>query len=224
MSPTAHKIDDTKELLEESFGESILRHLIYSVGKDIEHAVDRDWCIALSLATRDQMVESWIDTTRRIYKNKQKRVYYLSMEFMIGRMLEDNLTNLGLIDDARAFFKNKNIDFSGVVHSEQDAALGNGGLGRLAACFMDSMSTTGVAGMGYNIEFGGTVKTDDDGKAVWEPTERVQAVAFDMPIAGWEGEHVNTLRLWSARPADMMNLSKKCFSHPHRCKIYCAAF
>lgn len=249
MSPTAHKIDDTKELLEESFGESILRHLIYSVGKDIEHAVDRDWCIALSLATRDQMVESWIDTTRRIYKNKQKRVYYLSMEFMIGRMLEDNLTNLGLIDDARAFFKNKNIDFSGVVHSEQDAALGNGGLGRLAACFMDSMSTTGVAGMGYgiryqhgifrqniedgwqmeepedwlvagntwefrrpevvyNIEFGGTVKTDDDGKAVWEPTERVQAVAFDMPIAGWEGEHVNTLRLWSARPADMMNLTE----------------
>jgi len=72
---------------------------------------------------------------------------------MIGRMLEDNLTNLGLIDDARAFFKNKNIDFSGVVHSEQDAALGNGGLGRLAACFMDSMSTTGVAGMGYGIRY-----------------------------------------------------------------------
>ena len=249
MSPTAHKIADTKDLIAESFGDSVLRHLIYSVGKDKEHAVERDWCVALSLAARDQMVEGWIDTTRRIYKNKQKRVYYLSMEFMIGRMLEDNLTNLGLIDDARAFFKSQNIDFHDVLHSEQDAALGNGGLGRLAACFMDSMSTTGVAGMGYgiryqhgifrqniedgwqmeepedwlipgnawefrrpevvyDIEFGGKVDTDENGKAVWNPTERIHAVAFDMPIAGWEGKHVNTLRLWSARQADMMNLKK----------------
>lgn len=249
MSPTATKIDDTKSLITESFGDSVLRHLIYSVGKDKEHAVERDWCVALSLAARDQMVEGWIDTTRRIYKNKQKRVYYLSMEFMIGRMLEDNLTNLGIIDEARAFFKSQNIDFHDVLHSEQDAALGNGGLGRLAACFMDSMSTTGVAGMGYgiryqhgifrqnieegwqmeepedwlvpgnawefrrpevvyDIEFGGTVDTDENGKSIWEPTERIHAVAFDMPIAGWEGKHVNTLRLWSARQADMMNLKK----------------
>ena len=71
MSPSAHKIDDTKSLHEESFGDSVLRHLIYSVGKDKEHAVERDWCVALSLAARDHMVEGWIDTTRRIYKNKQ---------------------------------------------------------------------------------------------------------------------------------------------------------
>lgn len=249
MTPQPHKIEDTKGLIDESFGESVLRHLIYSVGKDKQHAVARDWCVALSLATRDQMVEGWIDTTRRIYKNKQKRVYYLSMEFMIGRMLEDSLTNLDLLSDAKAFFDNQGLNFHDVLHAEQDAALGNGGLGRLAACFMDSMSTTGVAGMGYgiryqhgifkqnvedgwqleepedwlvegnawefrrpevvyNVDFGGHVERDDNGKAVWKPNERIHAVAFDMPIAGWEGRHVNTLRLWSARQADLMNLKQ----------------
>jgi starch phosphorylase len=249
MNHPTHKISDAQGLHEESFGDSILRHLIYSVGKDERHAVARDWCVALSLATRDHMVEGWIDTTRRIYKKKQKRVYYLSMEFMIGRMLEDGLTNLGLLSDAKAFFDDHKLDFHDVLHAEQDAALGNGGLGRLAACFMDSMSTTGVAGMGYgiryqhgifkqniengwqleepedwlvegnawefrrpevvyDIDFGGHVETDHVGKSVWKPTERIQAVAFDMPIAGWEGKHVNTLRLWSARQADLMNLKK----------------
>lgn len=249
MSPAAHKIADAEGLHEETFGDSILRHLIYSVGKDEQHAVARDWCVALSLATRDQMVEGWIDTTRCIYKKKQKRVYYLSMEFMIGRMLEDSLTNLGLTGDAKAFFDAHKLDFHDVLHAEQDAALGNGGLGRLAACFMDSMSTTGVAGMGYgiryqhgifkqniedgwqleepedwlvqgnawefrrpevvyDINFGGHVETDHAGKAIWKPTERIHAVAFDMPIPGWEGKHVNTLRLWSARQADLMNLQK----------------
>lgn len=247
MNAMPHKIDDTRELHEDSLGESVLRHLIYSVGKDKAHADARDWNVALSLAVRDRMVEGWIDTTRRIYKNKQKRVYYLSMEFMIGRMLEDNLTNLGLLSEAKTFLKSQNLDVTTVINAEQDAALGNGGLGRLAACFMDSMATTGVAGMGYGIRyqhgifrqavedgwqveepedwlfagnswefrrpevvyeigFGGHVIHDEDGKATWHPSESVQAVAFDMPIAGWEGDHVNTLRLWSARQSGMMNL------------------
>ena len=249
MKAVIHKFDDAKNLTKESLANAIQRHLIYSVGKDKAHAVERDWCVALSLAVRDRMVEGWIDTTRSIYKKKQKRVYYLSMEFMIGRMLEDSLTNLGLIEDAKAFMTSEGLNFHDVLHAEQDAALGNGGLGRLAACFMDSMSTTGVAGMGYgiryqhgifrqniedgwqmeepedwlvqgnawefrrpevvyNVEFGGKVETDADGKTRWTPTERVQAVAFDMPIAGWKGAHVNTLRLWSARQADLMNLKK----------------
>ncbi len=249
MTPVQNQLEDAKELLHESFGDSVLRHLIYSVGKDASHAVERDWCVALSLAIRDRMVEGWIDTTRRIYKKKQKRVYYLSMEFMIGRMLEDSLTNLGYLEEARSFVESQGLNFHDVLHAEQDAALGNGGLGRLAACFMDSMSTTGVAGMGYgiryqhgifrqnmqdgwqmeepedwlvqgnawefrrpevvyDINFGGFVETSSDGKAKWEPSERVHAVAFDMPIAGWKGAHVNTLRLWSARQADLMNLKK----------------
>ncbi|MGB6230618.1 MAG: glycogen/starch/alpha-glucan phosphorylase [Litorimonas sp.] len=242
-----HKIEDTKDLHEDSLGEAVLRHLIYSVGKDKVHADARDWNAALSFAVRDRMVEGWIDTTRQIYARKQKRVYYLSMEFMIGRMLEDNLTNLGLLDEAKTFLADQGLDVERVIHAEQDAALGNGGLGRLAACFMDSMSTTGVAGMGYGIRyqhgifrqridegwqieepedwlrsgnnwefrrpeavyeigFGGHVDHDADGRATWHPAESVEAVAFDMPIAGWEGEHVNTLRLWSARQSGMMSL------------------
>lgn len=247
MTIIPHKIDDTKDLYAEDFGESVLRHLIYSVGKDKTHAQPRDWNVALSLAVRDRMVEGWIDTTRKVYAGKQKRVYYLSMEFMIGRMLEDNLTNLGLLGEARAFLNGQGLDITTVMSAEQDAALGNGGLGRLAACFMDSMATTGVAGMGYGIRyqhgifrqtlddgwqmeepedwllqgnswefrrpevvydigFGGHVTHDDDGKATWHPAQSIQAVAFDMPIAGWEGDHVNTLRLWSARQSGMMNL------------------
>ncbi len=235
--------------IQETFAEAVKRHLTYSVGKDPAHAVARDWCVALSYTVRDHMVEGWIDTTKRIYETKQKRVYYLSMEFMIGRMIEDNLTNLGLMDVAKTFFETEGLDFQAILHSEQDAALGNGGLGRLAACFMDSMSTTGVAGMGYgiryqhgifrqniedgwqmeepedwlidgnswefrrpevvyNVEFGGTVSTNADGVSTWTPEERIQAIAFDMPIAGWQGKHVNTLRLWSARQADLMNLKK----------------
>ena len=248
MTPaTAHKLPDTQNLIEEPLGDAVLRHLIYSVGKDKAHASLHDWNVALSMAVRDRLVEGWIDTTRRIYDTKQKRVYYLSMEFMIGRMLEDNLTNLGLMEDAVSFMEAEGLDVAEVINVEQDAALGNGGLGRLAACFMDSMSTTGVAGMGYGIRyqhgifkqrvedgwqmeepedwlrrgnawefrrpesvyeigFGGHVTHDDAGKATWHPAEGVEAVAFDMPIAGWEGEHVNTLRLWSARAATSMNL------------------
>ena len=244
---TAHKLPDTQDLIEEPLRDAVVRHLIYSVGKDKSHASLHDWNVALSMAVRDRLVEGWIETTREIYARKQKRVYYLSMEFMIGRMLEDNLTNLGLIDEAVALLKDEGLDPAEVINAEQDAALGNGGLGRLAACFMDSMSTTGVAGMGYGIRyqhgifrqtledgwqmeepedwlrrgnawefrrpesvyeigFGGTVHHDMDGRAVWEPAESVEAVAFDMPIAGWEGEHVNTLRLWSARSSGNMNL------------------
>ena len=249
MKAVKHTLTDTKDMISESFADSISRHLIYSVGKDIAHAVTRDWCVAVSLAVRDRMVEGWIDTTREIYKRKQKRVYYLSMEFMIGRLLEDSLTNLGLSDEARAFFDEKGLDFHDVLHAEQDAALGNGGLGRLAACFMDSMATVGVAGMGYgiryqhgifrqnmedgwqmeepedwlkqgnawefrrpevvyNIDFGGSVATDSDGKVTWTASEQLQAIAFDVPIVGWEGKHVNTLRLWSARQSESMNLKK----------------
>ncbi|NNM13816.1 MAG: glycogen phosphorylase, partial [Gammaproteobacteria bacterium] len=135
MKPILHNIEDTKDLIQESFGDSILRHLIYSVGKDKSHALERDWCVAVSLAVRDRMVEGWIDTTRETYKKKQKRVYYLSMEFMIGRLLEDNLTNMGLADEARLFFAEQGLNYHNVLHAEHDAALGNGGLGRLAACF-----------------------------------------------------------------------------------------
>jgi len=187
LKAVSHTLADTKDLIHESFGDAILRHLIYSVGKDVSHAVTRDWCVAVSLAVRDRMVEGWIDTTRDIYKRKQKRVYYLSMEFMIGRMLEDSLTNLGLADEARAFFDDKGLSFHDVLHAEQDAALGNGGLGRLAACFMDSMATVGVAGMGYGIRYQHGIfrQNMEDGWQMEEPEDwLVQGNAWEFRRLG----------------------------------------
>ena len=232
-----------------ALGDAVLRHLVYSVGKDQVHAVKRDWCVALSLAIRDRMVDGWMDTTRRIYETKQKRVYYLSMEFMVGRLLEDAIANMGLTGEAGEFFDSVGLNLMEILKSEPDPALGNGGLGRLAACFMDSMATVGVAGIGYGIryehgifrqsfqdgwqleepedwlifgnawefqrpeveytvEFGGSVSRDAAGKMVWTPSERILAGAFDTPIAGWGGKHVNTLRLWSARAAEVLNLQQ----------------
>lgn len=85
-------------LQKEDLKRCVLERLVYSVGKDVGHAVPRDWCVALILAVRDRVVDSWMDTTRRIYQKKQKRVYYLSMEFLIGRLLGDTLSNLGLTE------------------------------------------------------------------------------------------------------------------------------
>jgi starch phosphorylase len=131
----------------------ILERLVYSVGKDVEHAVARDWCVALILAIRDKIVDNWIETTQRIYQKKQKRVYYLSMEFLIGRLLGDTISNLGLGDVCRRAMADLGITLDDILREEPDAALGNGGLGRLAACFMDSMSTLGIAGFGYGIRY-----------------------------------------------------------------------
>ena len=120
---------------------SILRHLTFTVGKDAPHAVAHDWRMALSHAIRDQIVEPWFASTRRTWDEDKKRVYYLSMEFLIGRILEDATINLGLYDAASEAMAALGQDMRAVIDDEPDAALGNGGLGRLAACFMESMAT-----------------------------------------------------------------------------------
>ena len=132
---------------------AIHNHLRYSIGKTDSAASLSDWRLALSRAIRDLMVGPWFETTRRIYAEQRKRVYYLSMEFLIGRLLEDAVVNLGLEEEARAALEKLGADFDAVVADEPDAALGNGGLGRLAACFLDSMSTVGVAAYGYGIRY-----------------------------------------------------------------------
>ncbi|MDX1554674.1 MAG: glycogen/starch/alpha-glucan phosphorylase [Xanthomonadales bacterium] len=234
-------------LKKEDLKRRVLERLVYSVGKDVDHAVPRDWCVALTLAIRDRLVDTWMDTTRRIYGEARKRVYYLSMEFLIGRLLGDTISNLGLTEMCRQVMADLDVDFDQVLTEEPDAALGNGGLGRLAACFMDSMASLGIAGFGYGIHyehglfrqrigdgwqieeaedwltqggnpwgferpeaeylvaFGGEVEQQN---GVWLPAERVVACAQDMPIAGWRGEHVNTLRLWAANPAKTFDLSR----------------
>ncbi len=131
----------------------VLRHLTYTLGKDADHASIYDWRMALSYAIRDRIMEPWFASTRATWGQDHKRVYYLSMEFLIGRILEDATVNLGLRDIAEQTMTELGHDFSTLVEDEPDAALGNGGLGRLAACFMESMATLGCPAYGYGIRY-----------------------------------------------------------------------
>ncbi len=133
--------------------EALVRHLSYTVGKDADHATVYDWRIALSYALRDRIVEKWFASTRTAYDRQAKRVYYLSMEFLIGRLLQDGLVNLQLFDETCEVLTSLGLDPGAVISDEPDAALGNGGLGRLAACFLDSLSTLGIPAMGYGIRY-----------------------------------------------------------------------
>ena len=139
----------TVDMLREAIG----RHLRYSIGKDTRSATLSDWRLALSRAIRDLLVDPWFETTGRVYGANRKRVYYLSMEFLIGRLLEDAIHNLGLEEQVRIAVESMDVDYAALINDEPDAALGNGGLGRLAACFLDSMSTVGVAAHGYGIRY-----------------------------------------------------------------------
>jgi len=136
-----------------AFRARIVDKLKYSVGKDPEHAVDHDWFEAVALAARDHLVEIWMDHASRAYRQNRKRVYYLSLEFLVGRILFASLNNLGLLEVARAALAELDVDLERIRELEPDAALGNGGLGRLAACFMESMATLGIASYGYGIRY-----------------------------------------------------------------------
>ena len=131
----------------------ILVRLTYQVGKAPEVASQRDWFMATALMVRDAMVDRWFESTRRTYKRGDKRVYYLSLEFLIGRLLFDALGNLGLTDAVRDALAELGVDLDQLREQESDAALGNGGLGRLAACFMESMATLAIPAYGYGIRY-----------------------------------------------------------------------
>ncbi len=131
----------------------VLRHLTFTLGKDAPNASVYDWRMALSFAIRDRIVEPWFASTRKTWAGDHKRVYYLSMEFLIGRILEDATVNLGLRDMAVEVMAGFGQDFRAIIEDEPDAALGNGGLGRLAACFMESMATLGCPAYGYGIRY-----------------------------------------------------------------------
>lgn len=131
----------------------VLRHLQFSTGKDPAHAQLCDWRMALSLAVRDRIVVPWFEATRATYAGGHKRVYYLSLEFLMGRLLEDAILNLGLGEAAEEACRALGLDLAEVIADEPDAALGNGGLGRLAACFLDSLSTLSIPAFGYGIRY-----------------------------------------------------------------------
>ncbi|SIS73603.1 glycogen/starch/alpha-glucan phosphorylase [Phaeovulum vinaykumarii] len=202
---------DTAPVTAEDLRAEILRHLTYTMGKDAAHASVYDWRLALSHAIRDRIVEPWFAATRRTWDEGRKRVYYLSMEFLIGRILEDAAINLGLHAAAEAALASLGVDFRAVVEDEPDAALGNGGLGRLAACYMESMATLGCPGYGYGIryEHGLFRQRFDDGRQVESPedwlTQR-HPWEFERPEAsyeiGFKGEvtRVDGRAVW--RPAE----------------------
>ena len=131
----------------------IVGKLTYQVGKTPAAASLRDWFLATALAVRDDIVDNWFESTRRTYESGAKRVYYLSLEFLIGRLLSDAIGNLGQTEAVRDALAQEGVDLAALREEEPDAALGNGGLGRLAACFMESMATLGVAAYGYGIRY-----------------------------------------------------------------------
>ncbi len=231
--------------------ETILAKLTLDSGQSPTEASDRDWFVAAALTARDRIVHHWAESKRRMRVENRKRVYYLSLEFLIGRLLGEVLNNLELTEPFNAALGDLGVDLDHMFSAEPDAALGNGGLGRLAACYMESMATLGIPAIGYGIRydhglfrqvikdgaqqeypenwlsfgnpweferaeviydigFGGFVETTTlsagGARAVWHPDETVQAVAYDTPIVGWKGRHVNPLRLWSARAVDPLRL------------------
>ena len=241
--PSEEDIEDVKA--------AVIAKLALAVGKDSGSATNRDWFMATALALRDRVTHRWLGSDRESQAQGAKRVYYLSLEFLIGRLLADVLCNLGLTELFRAALGDLGVDLDVLRAAEPDAALGNGGLGRLAACFMESMATLGIPACGYGIRyqhglfrqvirdgvqqeypeewlsfenpwefarsdvtydvgFGGRVETTTwprgAARSIWHPAETIEAVAYDVPIVGWRGGHVNPLRLWSARAADPLRL------------------
>ena len=230
---------------------AVLAKLALDLGKDASAATDRDWFVAAALTIRDRIVHRWLAADRASHAQGRKQVYYLSLEFLIGRLFADVLCNLGCTESFRAALGDLGVDLNRLRAAEPDAALGHGGLGRLAACFMESMASLGIPAYGYgirydhglfrqvirdgwqqeypeewlsfgnpwefarpeaiyDIHFGGRVETTTSPtgakRSVWHPAETIEAVAYDIPIVGWRGRHVNALRLWSARAVDPLRL------------------
>jgi starch phosphorylase len=239
-----HNIEDLKKV--------IFNHLLIFQGRDPELVGSRDIYKALVYTVRDYLVENWIKTQRSYYEKEKKRVYYLSLEFLIGRALGNALINLDMYDETTQALQDLGYDLEEIREMEDDAALGNGGLGRLAACFMDSMATLGLPAYGYGIRYtfgifyqklldGYQVESPDDwlrygtpwefqrphhlfpvhfyGKVKrykdkngkerveWKDTEVVMAMACDYLVPGYNNNHVNNMRLWTAKASRDLDLS-----------------
>lgn len=226
---------------------AISYHLKYSMATEKKGAPPLSLYQATALSVRDHLIKKMMTTEARYVKRDAKRIYYLSMEFLMGRSLGNNLYNLGLYEDFSKALADMGADLEEIREIEHDAALGNGGLGRLAACFLDSMATLGLPGYGYgiNYEFGlfkqeihngyqkekpdnwlgdgtpwqikrpesaciipvyGRIEHSEDRDGhynpMWMEWKTLIGIPHDMPIAGYGGETVNTLRLYSAKASD----------------------
>jgi starch phosphorylase len=230
---------------------SFKNHMKYTRAKDHYTSTDWDQFYSMSRAIMDRLIERWIATQQTYYNNDSKRIYYLSLEFLVGRLLGSNLVNLMMMDKARAALHRMSLEMEDLRSVEVDAGLGNGGLGRLAACFLDSMATLELPGFGYGIRyefgifkqiirngfqveypdewlrfgnpweiarpessfevsFGGSVQNhpskNNTLNPVWVPGSTVLGVPYDTPIAGYNNNTVNTLRLWSAKSSEEFDL------------------
>lgn len=153
------------------FQESLLEHLTYSLAKDAFSATQRDKFDAVVLSVRDQIVEHWIKTQQQYYDVDAKRVYYLSLEFLMGRLLNSYIGNLGLMGHYSQSIDVFGLSYEELLELEWDAGLGNGGLGRLAACFLDSLASLHYPAYGYGIryEFGIFAQKIKDGYQIETP-------------------------------------------------------
>ncbi len=135
------------------FAERLIDTLLHRIGKDERAAKTHDWLAATILTLRDEIIDRWMASTRAMHAAGAKRVYYLSLEFLIGRLLRDALSNLGMSEEVDAALKAHGVDLAKIEEMEPDAALGNGGLGRLAACFMDSLASLDLPATGYGLRY-----------------------------------------------------------------------
>ncbi|KAI9753619.1 MAG: Non-essential glycogen phosphorylase [Lichina confinis] len=229
----------------EEFGKEAVTHIETTLARSLYNCDEFAAYAGAALAFRDRLIIDWNKTQQRQTFADQKRVYYLSLEFLMGRALDNAMLNVGLKDAAKEGMSDLGFRIEDVIEQEHDAALGNGGLGRLAACFLDSLASLNYPAWGYglryrygifkqeivdgyqvevpdywldfnpwefprhditvDIGFYGYVRQyqNDEGKqmTVWEGGEIVQAVAYDVPIPGFDTGTTNNLRLWSSKAA-----------------------
>lgn len=162
---------DVPGLDAESLKHSLVNRLLYSIGKDPNNATDRDWLYSLAYTLRERLIDRWQETLRKTYREDAKRIYYLSMEYLVGRTLTNTMLNLHVEEEIRKILLEMGLSQEKIAELEPDAALGNGGLGRLAACFLDSMATLDLPGFGYGIryEFGMFTQRIEGGRQVEHP-------------------------------------------------------
>ncbi|MEW5735113.1 MAG: glycogen/starch/alpha-glucan phosphorylase [Thermodesulfobacteriota bacterium] len=137
----------------EAIAARVRHHMLCTLGKSPDKLTENDLYLALSYTVRDRLAEGMVETAARYERTDAKRVYYLSMEFLIGRSLQKNLYVLGMYESCKKVAKSFGLSMEAVCDEEPDAALGNGGLGRLAACYLDSMATLALPGFGYGIHY-----------------------------------------------------------------------
>jgi glycogen phosphorylase len=207
--PSAPRVHQAAEA---ELRDAIEAKLAYAIGKRRENANEHDWYQATVLAVRDRVVDIWLRSRAETKRLHKKRVYYLSIEFLIGRLLLDTLSNLQLIEPARRALANMGVDLDELRRIEPDPALGNGGLGRLAACFMDSMSALGIPAYGFGIRYenglfeqrfrdGWQQEVPEDWLALGNPWEfaradRAYSVGFGGRVEYLRGDQAATRAAW----------------------------